>query len=55
VNGEGDCGQLGLGVGRAIAQEPTLVPFPYDEYSIAYITAGIGHNSESHNLEVFDN
>ncbi|XP_064403287.1 uncharacterized protein LOC135348856 isoform X2 [Halichondria panicea] len=44
VNGEGDCGQLGLGTRHGIAQDPTLLPFPYDEHSIVFVTTGIGHN-----------
>ncbi len=46
VNGEGDCGQLGLGTRHGIAQDPTLLPFPYDEHSIVFVTTGIGHNSK---------
>ena len=46
VNGEGDCGQLGLGEGQGIVQDPILLPFPYEEFSIVFISAGIGHNSE---------
>ncbi len=53
VNGESDCGQLGLGTTHGIAQDPTLLPFPYDEYSIVFIASGIGHNSESVNSSLY--
>ena len=46
VNGQGDSGQLGLGNRQGIAADPTLVPFPYDEYNVVFITAGIAHNSK---------
>ena len=46
VSGLGDSGQLGLGTRKAIAQDPILVPFQYEDYTIVQITAGIAHNSE---------
>ena len=47
VTGLGDCGQLGLGTRREMARDPTLIPFQYDDYSIAQIAVGIAHNSKS--------
>ena len=47
VTGLGDSGQLGLGTRKAIAQDPTLVPFQYDDYTIVQITAGIAHSSKT--------
>lgn len=41
--GQGDTGQLGLG-DTMIARTPTSIPFPYDEYNIVSIAAGIAHN-----------
>jgi len=46
VTGLGDSGQLGMGTNRAIAQDPTLIPFEYEKYTIVQVTAGIAHNSE---------
>ena len=46
VAGLGDSGQLGLGTRKAVAQDPKLVPFQYEEYTIVQITAGIAHNSK---------
>ena len=45
VTGLGDSGQLGLGCRKAIAQDATLISFPYEDYTIVQITAGIAHNS----------
>lgn len=44
VAGLGDSGQLGLGTRKAIARDPTLIPFQYEDYSIVQIIAGIAHN-----------
>ncbi len=44
--GQGDSGQLGLGPRVGGAAVATLVPFPYDEYNIVNVSAGIAHNSE---------
>ncbi len=44
--GQGDSGQLGLGPRVGGAVMATLVPFPYDEYNIVNVSAGIAHNSE---------
>ena len=43
--GQGDTGQLGLG-DAMVSKTPTCIPFPYDEYNIVSIAAGIAHNSE---------
>ena len=53
VTGLGDSGQLGLGTRKAITQDPTLVPFQYDDHTIVQITAGIAHNSKT--ITVFAN
>lgn len=45
VAGLGDSGQLGLGCRKAMSQDPTLVSFQYDDYTIVQIVAGIAHNS----------
>lgn len=45
VTGQGDSGQLGLGPGVAAAPVPTLIPFPWNDFNIIQITAGIAHNS----------
>ena len=44
VAGQGDSGQLGLGPRIAGAEVATCIPFPYDEFNIVHITAGIAHN-----------
>ena len=46
VTGLGDSGQLGLGVKKAIAQDPTLIPFQYDDYAIVQVMAGVAHSSK---------
>lgn len=46
VTGLGDSGQLGLGIKKAIAQDPTLIPFQYEDYAIVQITAGVAHSSK---------
>lgn len=48
VTGLGDSGQLGLGMERhqKIALVFTLIPFPYEDYNIVSVTAGIAHNSK---------
>ena len=43
--GQGDTGQLGLG-DTMVSKTPMCIPFPYDEYNIVSISAGIAHNSE---------
>ena len=43
--GQGESGQLGLGPRAAVAPVPVCVPFPYQEYNIVFIAAGIAHNS----------
>ena len=47
VVGLGDSGQLGLGPRTMAAPVPTCIPFPYEEYNIVHIAAGIAHNSAS--------
>ncbi len=44
--GQGDSGQLGLGNRVSGASVATRIPFPYDEYNIVHIAAGIAHNGE---------
>lgn len=44
VSGQGDSGQLGLGPHVHAALIPQCITFPYNEYSIVSITAGIAHN-----------
>ena len=46
VVGQGDSGQLGLGPRVGGATVATRIPFPYDEYNIVHIAAGIAHNGQ---------
>ncbi len=44
--GLGDSGQLGLVTRRGVAIDPTLVPFPYEDFNIVQLAVGIAHNSK---------